>query len=226
MEHLRTRKDFYLVSLADEKRFSALTSPKLSTTPATPTYLYYAKIKTMDENIKQQNFSANENKPKPASPPPPPPPEIGIRTMQSDVESIKQSGGEAPTPQTFVPQELKPETPKPPAEEPKIEAPLNIPGYTGPEKPIFTPQPSVPTSQPASPTPPVQPPIQPTPSPAQTPAPQSIPTISEQTAPSKQPQQPAKESSTLKTIILIIGIVAAVIGLGLLGYYVISPLLF
>ena len=145
----------------------------------------------MDENIKQQNFSVGENS---GSVPPPPAPEIGIRTMKSDLESIKQSGGETPTPQTFIPSELKREIPQPAVEEPKIEAALNIPGYTGPEKPIFEPQQSVSTSQPVPP-----PPVQPT-------------------------SQTNKSSS--KTVILIIGIILVAVGLGLLGYYVIFPLIF
>ncbi|MEK7555542.1 MAG: hypothetical protein AAB516_01850 [Patescibacteria group bacterium] len=160
----------------------------------------------MDENIKQQNFSTGENT---GSVPPPPAPAIGIRTMKSDLESIRQSGGEAPAPQTFIPSELKQEMPQPAVEEPKIEAALNIPGYTGPEKPIFEPQQSVSTSQPAPP-PPVQPSIQPTPQPTQT--------------STTTPQ--ATKSSALKITLLIICAILVVIGLGLLGYYVISPLIF
>lgn len=179
-----------------------------------------------DENIKQQNFPANENEPKPVSPPPPPPPpQVGIRTMKSDLESIKQSGGQAPTPQTFVPSEFKPETPKPVAEETKVEANLNIPGYTGPEKPIFKPQPTVPTSPPPPPPTPAPTSI---PSPAPTPPPAPTPTPAAPTAPQPAvPQQPpTQKSSTLKTIALIAGIIIGVAGLGLLGYYVIFPLLF
>lgn len=40
-------------------------------------------------------------------PPPPPPPEITLRTMQSDIESIKQTGGENPIPKPFIPPEIK-----------------------------------------------------------------------------------------------------------------------
>lgn len=40
-------------------------------------------------------------------PPPPPPPEITLRTMQSDIESVKQSGGENPMPKPFTPPEIK-----------------------------------------------------------------------------------------------------------------------
>lgn len=47
------------------------------------------------------------------TPPPPPPPEITIRTMKSDLESLKETGGSAPTPKPFTPPELKPEAPKP-----------------------------------------------------------------------------------------------------------------
>jgi hypothetical protein len=59
---------------------------------------------------------------------PPPPSEITIRTMQGDVKSMSEGGGSAPAPQPFaapvVPQEEK----------------LTIPGYTGPEEAIFTPE--------------------------------------------------------------------------------------
>ncbi len=44
-------------------------------------------------------------------PPPPPPPEITIRTMKSDLESLKQTGGAMPLPKTFTPPELKREAP-------------------------------------------------------------------------------------------------------------------
>jgi len=75
----------------------------------------------MEENLNQQKPAASE----------PPAPEITIRTMDSDIKAIEQGGGEIIAPQPFVPPQTKPE-------EPKIEAELNVPGYTGPEKPIFT----------------------------------------------------------------------------------------
>src|SRR3989338_8200645 len=40
------------------------------------------------------------------TPPPPPPPEITIRTMKSDMEALKQTGGAAPVPKPFTPPEL------------------------------------------------------------------------------------------------------------------------
>ncbi len=76
----------------------------------------------MEENINQQKQSISE----------PPAPEITIRTMESDIKAVEQGGGEMAAPQPFAPPEFKPE-------EPKIEAELNVPGYTGPEKPIFAP---------------------------------------------------------------------------------------
>jgi len=63
----------------------------------------------MDENLNQQNWGGmdnNQGQNRPV-PPPPPPPEITLRTMQSDIESVKQSGGEMPTPKPFTPPELK-----------------------------------------------------------------------------------------------------------------------
>jgi len=76
----------------------------------------------MEENINQQKQSIAE----------PPAPEITIRTMESDIKAVEQGGGEIVAPQLFTPPQFKPE-------EPKIEVEFNIPGYTGPEKAIFTP---------------------------------------------------------------------------------------
>ena len=45
-------------------------------------------------------------------PPPPPPPEINLRTMKSDLESLKETGGAAPAPKPFTPPELKKEPPR------------------------------------------------------------------------------------------------------------------
>lgn len=61
---------------------------------------------------------------RPTTPPPtPPPPEITLRTMQSDLESLKQSGGSGSAPKPFTPPELakdlsRPAVPPPPM--PKI----------------------------------------------------------------------------------------------------------
>lgn len=59
---------------------------------------------------------------------PPPPPEITIRTMQTDVKSMTESGGGAPLAQPFA-------APTAPPEEK-----ITIPGYTGPEEAVFTPE--------------------------------------------------------------------------------------
>jgi len=63
----------------------------------------------MDENLNQQNWGSAGNNGRPM-PPPPPPPEITLRTMQSDIESIKQSGGENPIAKPFIPPEIKNQT--------------------------------------------------------------------------------------------------------------------
>ena len=76
----------------------------------------------MEENINQQKQSIAE----------PPAPEITIRTMESDIKAVEQGGGEIVAPQPFTPPQFKPE-------EPKIGLEFNIPGYIGPEKPIFAP---------------------------------------------------------------------------------------
>ena len=57
------------------------------------------------------NFGG-QNINRPAAPPPPPP-EISVRTMKSDVESLRQTGGTGPTPKPFVPPELTREIPRP-----------------------------------------------------------------------------------------------------------------
>lgn len=47
------------------------------------------------------------------TPPPPPPPEITLRTMKSDLGSLRETGGSAPQPRPFTPPELKSEAPRP-----------------------------------------------------------------------------------------------------------------
>jgi len=47
------------------------------------------------------------------TPPPPPPPEITLRTMKSDLGSLRETGGSAPQPKPFTPPELKSEAPRP-----------------------------------------------------------------------------------------------------------------
>src|SRR3989338_7076932 len=93
-----------------------------------------------------QQFGQNQwpnNPPVPGAPsggssvPPPPPPPIGIRTLESDLSAVKESGGTIPEPRPFTPSEFKPQVsvqpPKP------AETKLNVPGYTGPEEAILTP---------------------------------------------------------------------------------------
>lgn len=70
--------------------------------------------------------------------PPPPPPRITVRTMDSDTKSMIESGGNQPMGEIINiprPGEPKPELPKPP-EEVKI----NVPGYSGPEEKLFSPE--------------------------------------------------------------------------------------
>ncbi|MDD5547720.1 MAG: hypothetical protein PHN74_02380 [Candidatus Pacebacteria bacterium] len=59
------------------------------------------------ENINPQNWptpnNQNNNGDNRPLPPPPPPPEITLRTMQSDIETMKKSGGESPVAQPFNP---------------------------------------------------------------------------------------------------------------------------
>ncbi|MDP3015325.1 MAG: hypothetical protein Q8N28_02850 [bacterium] len=71
----------------------------------------------MEENLNKQKSSIISA---------PPEPGITIRTLESDIEDIERGGGEivARQPVSF--------------EKTKIEANINIPGYTGPEKAIFS----------------------------------------------------------------------------------------
>ena len=62
----------------------------------------------MDENLNQQNNGGINNNGVPV-PPPSPPPEITLRTMESDIESVKEAGGEQVAPQAFTPPEIKSE---------------------------------------------------------------------------------------------------------------------
>jgi len=133
----------------------------------------------------------------------PPPSKASIRTMQSDIKSILEGGGQAPQPYLAeINHQEKKEAPVE-AEEISLQPPQLepvIPGYTGPEEPIF--QPNAPTSLP----------------------------------PSEKKQPPAAEISKpkiskpkgkgIKILLIISGILILGIILGLIGYYVIAPLVF
>jgi hypothetical protein len=75
----------------------------------------------MEEKLEQQKPSVSA----------PPSPEITVRTMDSDIKAIEQGGGEMIAP----------------AKEPMTEIKLDIPGYIGPEKPIFAPTGAISTEQ-------------------------------------------------------------------------------
>jgi len=47
------------------------------------------------------------------TPPPPPPPEITLRTMKSDLQSLKETGGSVPQLKPFTPPELRRDIPRP-----------------------------------------------------------------------------------------------------------------
>jgi len=130
----------------------------------------------MEENLKQYKSSV----------PPPPPPPITIRTMESDIQALEQGGGEISHFQSFNLPEIKSE------KEPIIETKINIAGYTGPEKPIFSQDTSVLTEQ-----------------------------AVEQEEASRE-----KKTHKWKLIPIIIGILVIVVGLGLLGYFVVSHWIF
>lgn len=124
----------------------------------------------MEENLEQQKPPVSG----------PPAPEITIRTMDSDIKAIEQAGGEMVSPQPFTLEQIK-------TEEPKPEAKFDIPGYTGPEKPIFAPASAI-----------------------------SM----------EQEQPPEKKTNKWKVIGIITGVLIIIVGLGLLGYFVISTWLF
>ncbi len=81
---------------------------------------------------------ASPNRPN-VPPPAPPPPEITIRTMQSDLTALKQTGGSGPAPKPFTPPELtrdfsRPAVPPPPPPSPT--APKITPSdFTAPKPP-------------------------------------------------------------------------------------------
>ncbi len=76
-------------------------------------FFKYDIINIMDDNNQQGWLNQKPASFPPAQPadrpkpPPPPPPEITLRTMKSDLESLKQTGGSMPIPKPFTPPELK-----------------------------------------------------------------------------------------------------------------------
>lgn len=119
--------------------------------------------------------------------PAPPEPEITIRTMDSDIKSIEQGGGEVGAPQIFSPGGRKEDAPR---QQEEVRVGLGLPGYAGPEKSIFQ-------------------------------APSSIG--------SGVPRAPMEEGASggkWKTTAIIIGALILIVGLVLLGYFVIFPWLF
>jgi hypothetical protein len=81
--------------------------------------------------IKINNMEEKQNQGKP-SVSTPPPPKVSIRTMESDIKAIEEGGGEMTAPKVFTPPKVK-------LEEPEVEGGIKVPGYIGPEKPIFAP---------------------------------------------------------------------------------------
>jgi hypothetical protein len=133
----------------------------------------------------------------------PPSSKASIRTMETDIKSIQESGGQSPQPYLAeIDHQEKKEAPAE-AEEISLQPPQLepvIPGYTGPEEPIF--QPNVPT-----PLPPLekkQPP----------------------TAEISKPKISKPKGKGIKILLIISGILILGIILGLLGYYVIAPWVF
>ncbi len=70
---------------------------------------------------------------------PPPPPPIAIRTMESDVTSVEQSGGGKPTSEVFNLPAMGVKRPEPP-QPPDAGVKIKVPGYSGPEEKLFAPE--------------------------------------------------------------------------------------
>ncbi len=150
-----------------------------------------------EENLNQQNQQKTPGEANVPTPPPPAP-QISIRTMESDIKSLEQGGGEMLAPQAFTPSGFQfggqAGTAK---EEQKVEVELNVPGYSGPEKPIFSP--AVNASQP-------QPPIR------------KLEGFA---------MEPSRSSAKWwKIVLIIVVILIVVVGFGLLGYFVVSSWIF
>ncbi|MBI2591230.1 MAG: hypothetical protein HYW34_00960 [Candidatus Brennerbacteria bacterium] len=138
----------------------------------------------------------DEKQPLSGQVPPPPPPEIGVRTMQSDMQSMQKSGGDPPQPYIInsgnsIPQKPAAEPASSPTPQPKITAQ----GYTGPEQPIFQ-EPNEPIFTPAN-----------------------------QISQNNGGETP-KKGGGVKIIIWVAAVLIIAGALGALGYFVIFPILF
>ncbi|MEK7568360.1 MAG: hypothetical protein AAB498_01875 [Patescibacteria group bacterium] len=127
--------------------------------------------------------------------PEPPAPKISIRTMESDIKSLETSGGEFSSPEPFIFRQKEATEEK---NEPRVELNLgNIPGYTGPEKSVFS-------SSDAS-----------------------IAVSEEKIAEEKLPITIKEEEiSKNKIILTVIGVIAAAAVFWMIGYFVVYPWLF
>lgn len=146
------------------------------------------------------------NTPPPTSgskPPPPPPPEITVRTMSSDLESLKETGGASPTPKPFTPPELKKEWAPPASPPPPLSSEASREGRTPPS--------ALSSGQAGGP-------------PKITPAEFGEPKKSG-TAPTSGLIE-EENNGRGKKIALWTGTLMIIIGAGLAGYYIIFPLLF
>ncbi len=114
--------------------------------------------------------------------------EVVIRTMESDVKALEVGGGEAIAPQPIKTEEAKPQ--------------FEIPGSTGPAKPIFTPHSEV-VAQVAT---------------------QAVTQATPQAATVKTKINMSPQSSlrAIKIIGVIVLILSIIIAFGLLGYFTVS----
>lgn len=123
--------------------------------------------------------------------PTPPPAKVSVRTMQSDIKSIQEDGGQMPKPYIAeINQQPKEKEETSASKEVSFQAPMfgaGVSGYSGPEEPMFQ---------------------------AKTPSP--LPPGKKTASTEKNAKIPQKGS---KTLIMILGIVvlAAILGIG--GYY-------
>lgn len=135
--------------------------------------------------------------------PEPPAPKIAIRTMESDIKSLETGGGEFSSPEPFIFQQKEMIAEK---DKSRVELNLgNIPGYTGPEKPIFvSANPSISASE------------------------EKEEKIAEEKSPVvfTEPERGNDEISKNKIILTVIGIMAAAVALWIFGYFVVYPWFF
>lgn len=138
----------------------------------------------MPMEISFSDQQTNQSEPKV---PPPPSLEVNIRTMEEDLKTLRQSGGEVKSSGAQINIE--------PSSEMAAREKISITGYSGPEKPIFETAPSILPNAPAG----------------RAPA-------------SAGPAEKAGGQTSWKKMLIVVVAAIWIIGLALVGYFVIWPL--